>query len=425
LVLWIWGEQQTRDLAAEAGVTKGTLTGVLKTLEKRGLARRRAHESDGRLVLVSLEPKGLGVIERLYPAFNQGEAFVSASLSEREKTQLASLLRTIIRSVEEGCRPARFVCYLPNEGRGARVPCRPGRTRLGACRCDAQGGCDEPVGAGGRLRLLGDRLREHPVRVLAVRLDLRPAADVQPQPELVAVDLGVELDPEVPAEAERLDAEVIAGEHAGLGGWQAPVVVELQPGPRRDQPGIRGVDRDPADLLAPRVLHSAAERGGQHLAAEADPQHGHPGRVGPAQPGQFLPDPGARLALVVHRAGRAEHDDVRQTAEVRQRALLGVQDGGQRGAARRERVPDEPRRVLFVMADDDDPHEVPPIAGDLVGCQTTCHGGGRRPARPRHVGTRGALRRVCPAAPRRAGPLARRGPAELGFLVRLWLLRYC
>ncbi|HEY3955550.1 MAG TPA: hypothetical protein VGM53_19430 [Streptosporangiaceae bacterium] len=32
-VLWIWGEQQTRHLAVEAGVTKGTLTGVLKTLE--------------------------------------------------------------------------------------------------------------------------------------------------------------------------------------------------------------------------------------------------------------------------------------------------------------------------------------------------------------------------------------------------------
>ena len=101
-VLWIWGDQQTRHLAAEAGVTKGTLTGVLKTLEKRGLARRRAHESDGRLVLVSLEPKGFGVIERLFPAFNMGEAFVSASLSERDKDQLAALLRTIIRAVEEG-----------------------------------------------------------------------------------------------------------------------------------------------------------------------------------------------------------------------------------------------------------------------------------------------------------------------------------
>jgi DNA-binding MarR family transcriptional regulator len=100
-VLWIWGDQQTRHLAAEAGVTKGTLTGVLKTLEKRGLARRRGHDADGRLVLVSLEPKGQEVIERLFPAFNRGEASVSAGLTAREKDQLASLLRTIIRTVEE------------------------------------------------------------------------------------------------------------------------------------------------------------------------------------------------------------------------------------------------------------------------------------------------------------------------------------
>jgi MarR family transcriptional regulator, organic hydroperoxide resistance regulator len=100
-VLWIWGDQQTRHLAAEAGVTKGTLTGVLKTLEKRGLARRHAHDADGRLVLVSLEPKGLAAIERLFPAFNADEAQVSATLTEEEKEQLAHLLRKIIRSVEE------------------------------------------------------------------------------------------------------------------------------------------------------------------------------------------------------------------------------------------------------------------------------------------------------------------------------------
>src|SRR2546429_8450141 len=46
-VLWIWGDQQTRHLAAEARGTKGTLTGVLKTPEKRGLARPRAHEAGG------------------------------------------------------------------------------------------------------------------------------------------------------------------------------------------------------------------------------------------------------------------------------------------------------------------------------------------------------------------------------------------
>jgi DNA-binding MarR family transcriptional regulator len=100
-VLWIWGDQQTRHLAAEAGVTKGTLTGVLKTLERRGLAKRRGHDEDGRLVLVSLEPKGLEVIEHLFPAFNAGEAYVSSSLTGVEKEQLAYLLRKIIRAVED------------------------------------------------------------------------------------------------------------------------------------------------------------------------------------------------------------------------------------------------------------------------------------------------------------------------------------
>jgi MarR family transcriptional regulator, organic hydroperoxide resistance regulator len=99
-VLWIWGDQQTRHLADEAGVTKGTLTGVLKTLEKRGLTRRRAHDEDGRLVLVSLEAKGAAMIERVFPAFNIGEATVSGTLTEQEKEQLAALLRKMIRSVE-------------------------------------------------------------------------------------------------------------------------------------------------------------------------------------------------------------------------------------------------------------------------------------------------------------------------------------
>lgn len=43
----------------------------------------------------------LFVIERLFPAFNQGEGTVSAGLSEEEKGHLAALLRKIIRSVED------------------------------------------------------------------------------------------------------------------------------------------------------------------------------------------------------------------------------------------------------------------------------------------------------------------------------------
>ncbi len=40
-VLWIWGETETRHLAIDAGITKGTLTGVVGTLERRGLVVRR------------------------------------------------------------------------------------------------------------------------------------------------------------------------------------------------------------------------------------------------------------------------------------------------------------------------------------------------------------------------------------------------
>ena len=39
-VLWIWGNQETGHVAAEAGITKGTLTGVMKTLQARKLIRR-------------------------------------------------------------------------------------------------------------------------------------------------------------------------------------------------------------------------------------------------------------------------------------------------------------------------------------------------------------------------------------------------
>ncbi len=99
-VLWIWGDQETRHLAAEAGVTKGTLTGVLKTLEGRSFVRRRPHVGDGRLVVVGLEPAGLAAIEDLFPRFNEQEAFASSNLDPGEMARLAGLLRVVVRTVQ-------------------------------------------------------------------------------------------------------------------------------------------------------------------------------------------------------------------------------------------------------------------------------------------------------------------------------------
>ena len=46
--LWVWGPQETRDLALRMGVSRPTVSGVTDTLERRGLVERRGHADDGR-----------------------------------------------------------------------------------------------------------------------------------------------------------------------------------------------------------------------------------------------------------------------------------------------------------------------------------------------------------------------------------------
>ncbi|HEX2821315.1 MAG TPA: MarR family winged helix-turn-helix transcriptional regulator [Streptosporangiaceae bacterium] len=105
-VVWIWQEIETRHVAAEAGISKGTLTGVAGTLEKRGLVTRRAHPDDARRVLLSLTPSGLKLMTELFPQFNKQEVLVVESLSADEIKVLAAALRKIVVDLESGPAPA-------------------------------------------------------------------------------------------------------------------------------------------------------------------------------------------------------------------------------------------------------------------------------------------------------------------------------
>lgn len=96
-ILWIWGEMESRRLAHEAGVSKGTLTGLVKTLEKRDLVSRRRLSGDRRRVAVSLTPDGLAVVEELYPHFHTCERTLTSGLDTDEQDQLSRLLRSIMR----------------------------------------------------------------------------------------------------------------------------------------------------------------------------------------------------------------------------------------------------------------------------------------------------------------------------------------
>ncbi|HBL08591.1 MAG TPA: MarR family transcriptional regulator [Acidimicrobiaceae bacterium] len=100
-VLRVWGEQESRDLAAEAGVTGGTLTGVLDTLERKGLTERWPQPSDRRRVLVRLTKIGVEAIDGIMPAFNVEEAKVTCGLSGDETNELARLLRIVLRTATD------------------------------------------------------------------------------------------------------------------------------------------------------------------------------------------------------------------------------------------------------------------------------------------------------------------------------------
>lgn len=99
-VLWVWGERETGELAEECGVAKGTLSGMVSTLERQGLVSRSRHPEDGRKVLVRLEEAGERKIEEVFPVFNANEARFTARLDIGEKHELARLLRLVTATAD-------------------------------------------------------------------------------------------------------------------------------------------------------------------------------------------------------------------------------------------------------------------------------------------------------------------------------------
>ena len=99
-VSWIWEPIETRTIAEEGGLSKATLTGVLQTLESRGLIKRNRSLEDKRLVLVTLTAKGRKLMLTLFPEFNKHEQEVLSGLSAQQKRELATALRKITAFTE-------------------------------------------------------------------------------------------------------------------------------------------------------------------------------------------------------------------------------------------------------------------------------------------------------------------------------------
>lgn len=99
-VVWIWDEIETRHVAEEAGITKGTLTGVAQTLINRGLLVKQVPAHDRRRTLLSLTDDGQRLMQQLFPSFNGEEKFVTEALDGREVETLGASLHRIIEHLE-------------------------------------------------------------------------------------------------------------------------------------------------------------------------------------------------------------------------------------------------------------------------------------------------------------------------------------
>lgn len=80
------------ECAERAGVTRGTITGLLDGLEREGWVRRQPHPVDRRMLTVQLTPKGQQLLDQMLPDHFCRTTSLMANLTEAEKKTLIELL---------------------------------------------------------------------------------------------------------------------------------------------------------------------------------------------------------------------------------------------------------------------------------------------------------------------------------------------
>jgi DNA-binding MarR family transcriptional regulator len=82
-------------------VSRGTLTGILDTLERNGYTQRTQHAQDGRMRWVRLTPKGHAVVDALRPRIHRAERGLVTTLTPIEQEVLIDMLARIQRAASE------------------------------------------------------------------------------------------------------------------------------------------------------------------------------------------------------------------------------------------------------------------------------------------------------------------------------------
>jgi DNA-binding MarR family transcriptional regulator len=92
-----------KELGAHTLITKGTLTGVVDRLQRRGLVERKKCDKDARVTYVRLTPAGERTFARVFPPHVQHMRQVFALVPARELETLRAGLDRLRDEFQRGC----------------------------------------------------------------------------------------------------------------------------------------------------------------------------------------------------------------------------------------------------------------------------------------------------------------------------------
>jgi DNA-binding MarR family transcriptional regulator len=108
VVLWTTGPVAVHTVAQLSGMGRAAVSSVLLTLERNGLVSKLPSAADRRVIEVDLSSAGRRAVSSAYPAHNQRERVLVASLTSQEQRTLTRLLEKLLHGTAAADAKTRF-----------------------------------------------------------------------------------------------------------------------------------------------------------------------------------------------------------------------------------------------------------------------------------------------------------------------------
>jgi MarR family 2-MHQ and catechol resistance regulon transcriptional repressor len=95
------GQMSPSALGDRLIVTRATVTGLVDSLERRGLVRRTANPDDRRSLILAITPQGLNVLAKVREIVHRQERSWMSALSDTELRKLIALLHRIQQELDQ------------------------------------------------------------------------------------------------------------------------------------------------------------------------------------------------------------------------------------------------------------------------------------------------------------------------------------